>query len=134
MQGCFYERYMTTDNETRWATDFEIKNAASFIDLFEQMYLAAGLPLVSDGKRAYVDNEDNHSIMFGTTGSKKNRLFCMPMLNVYTCRRIIYSNRSKRRALPKVCWFCTGKRLQSDGFEFQRHRTRRHMESACNAI
>lgn len=83
MQGYFYERYMPTDNETRWATDSEIKNAASFVDLFEQTYPAAGLPLISDGKRAYVDNEDNHSLIFGTTGSKKTRLFCMPMLNMF---------------------------------------------------
>lgn len=79
MQGFFYEKYMPTDNETRWATDSEIKNAASFVDLFEQTYPAAGLPLISDGKRAYVDNEDNHSLIFGTTGSKKTRLFCMPI-------------------------------------------------------
>ena len=83
MQGYYYERYMPTDNETRWATDSEIKNDASFIDLSESKYPAAGLPLISDGKRAYVDNGDDHSLIFGTTGSKKTRLFCMPMLNMF---------------------------------------------------
>ena len=83
MQGYFHERYMPTDNETRWATDSEIKNAASYVDLSAPTYPTAGLPLISDGKKAYVDGEDNHSLIFGTTGSKKTRIFCMPMLNMF---------------------------------------------------
>jgi len=40
------------------------------------------LPLISDGKELYVDDKDTHTIIFGSTGSKKTRLFCMPMINI----------------------------------------------------
>ena len=49
----------------------------------DEDYSAAGLPLLSNGVDAYVDNEDTHSLIFGATGSKKTRLFCMPMLNMF---------------------------------------------------
>ena len=83
MQGYFHERYIPISNETRWATEAEIKHATTRVDLSAPVYPAAGLPLISDGKRAYVDGEDNHTLIYGTTGSKKTRLFCMPMLNMF---------------------------------------------------
>lgn len=83
MHGYYHDRYLPTDNETRWATDSEIKNASSFVDLTAEQYPTAGLPLISDGKKAYLDGDDNHSLIYGTTGSKKTRLFCMPMLNMF---------------------------------------------------
>lgn len=43
------------------------------------------MPVLSDGERFYVDNTDTHSLIFGSTGSKKTRLFCMPMLDIF-CR------------------------------------------------
>ncbi len=69
-------------HETRWATAEEIRHSSARIDLTEEDYPAAGLPLLSDAKEAYVDNLDTHALIFGSTGSKKTRLFCMPMLNM----------------------------------------------------
>ncbi len=69
--------------ETRWATKDEVAQSSSYIDLNAEHYPAAGLPLISDGKTAYVDNTDTHSLIFGATGSKKTRLFCMPMVNMF---------------------------------------------------
>lgn len=68
--------------ETRWSTREEIEQSSSFVDLNNDDYSVAGLPLLSDGAKAYVDNEDTHSLIFGATGSKKTRLFCMPMVNI----------------------------------------------------
>ncbi len=68
--------------ETRWATVEEIKRSCSEVDLNAEDYPAAGIPIISDGKTAYVDNTDTHSLIFGATGSKKTRLFCMPMINI----------------------------------------------------
>ncbi len=76
-------RYNDTQ-ESRWATEAEIKRSGTRIDLTAEDYPAAGLPLLSDGKVAYVDNSDTHTLIFGATGSKKTRLFCMPMLNIMT--------------------------------------------------
>ncbi len=78
-----YGRYINSNQETRWATTDEIKNAGTFVDLTARSFPAAGLPLISDGRTAYVDNEDTHTLIFGSTGSKKTRLFCMPMLNIF---------------------------------------------------
>ncbi len=72
-----------SSQETRWATVEEIQASSSYINLEDDEYPAAGLPLISDGKEAYVDNSDTHSLIFGATGSKKTRLFCMPMINMF---------------------------------------------------
>lgn len=72
-----------TSQETRWATREEIEQSSVHIDLNESDYDAAGLPLLSDGENAFVDNADTHSLIFGATGSKKTRLFCMPMVNIF---------------------------------------------------
>ncbi len=78
-----FGKYMCSSQETRWATIDEMQNAGSFVDLSAEDYPAAGLPLLSDGKIAYVDDKDTHSLIFGATGSKKTRLFCMPMINMF---------------------------------------------------
>ncbi|MBQ8915179.1 MAG: type IV secretory system conjugative DNA transfer family protein, partial [Clostridia bacterium] len=78
-----YGRYIDTNQETRWATQDEIKNSGAYVDLSADDYPAGGLPLISDGKEAYVDDRDTHTLIFGATGSKKTRLFCMPMINIF---------------------------------------------------
>lgn len=69
-------------NESRWARRDEIENSATKINLNSDIYETAGLPVISDSKVAFVDGTDTHSIIFGSTGSKKTRLFCMPMINM----------------------------------------------------
>ena len=69
-------------NGTRWAYDDEIQETLSPIWLHEDHYPACGLPLISDGHMAYVDNKDSHTLILGSTGSKKTRLFAMPMMNI----------------------------------------------------
>ncbi len=82
--GYKYGRYVDLNQESRWATIDEIKNAGTYIDLSMPDYPTAGLPLISDGKEAYVDGKDTHTLIFGSTGSKKTRLFCMPLVNLFT--------------------------------------------------
>lgn len=69
-------------SESRWAKEEEIKSAATKVDLNAEDYPAAGLPVWADTKTAYLDASDTHTIIFGSTGSKKTRLFCMPMINM----------------------------------------------------
>lgn len=38
----------------------------------------AGIPLVVDDNKIYVDDTDSHTVIFGSTGSKKTRMFVMP--------------------------------------------------------
>ncbi len=76
-------RYESSDRETRWATVEEIKRSSTHIRLTDDRYPTAGIPLMSDGVDAYVDGKDTHTLIFGATGSKKTRLFCMPLLNFF---------------------------------------------------
>ncbi len=78
-----YARYITTNQETRWATTEEIKKSGTRLNLNDTHYETAGLPLMATADEMYVDGKDTHSLIFGSTGSKKTRLFCMPMLNTF---------------------------------------------------
>ncbi|QSX06958.1 type IV secretory system conjugative DNA transfer family protein [Sedimentibacter sp. zth1] len=77
-----FTKYSKSQQETRWADINEIKANTSFIKITDKNYSAAGLPIISDGNNVWVDNTDTHSLIFGSTGSKKSRLFCMPMINI----------------------------------------------------
>lgn len=78
-----FGRYVTSNQESRWATIDEIRNSGTFVDLDGDSYPAGGLPLLSDGHEAVVDDKDTHTLIFGATGSKKTRLFCMPLLGIF---------------------------------------------------
>lgn len=84
MNGDSY-KYIRFDKsqETRWANRSEIEKSSTCINLNDDNYNASGLPLLSDGNVAFVDDSDTHSLIFGSTGSKKTRLFCMPMVNIF---------------------------------------------------
>ncbi len=77
-----YGRHISLTNESRWATTDEIKSSGAHIYLNDKSYSAAGIPLMANGREAYVDNKDTHTLIFGATGSKKTRLFCMPLINI----------------------------------------------------
>ena len=79
-----YERYLTEKAQSRWATVDEIKRSGTLVDLRKPgKSECGGIPLLSDGKTVYVDGEDTHTLIFGATGSKKTRLFCMPSINLF---------------------------------------------------
>jgi len=75
--------YIPRNDGTRWADPQEIKSSNSIkqIDVSKECN-ACGLPIISDGQTAYVDSSDTHTLVFGSTGSKKTRLFGMPLLNM----------------------------------------------------
>ena len=75
-----FSQYTSNYQETRWATPDEIKSTATRLDLTSESYEGSGLPLIGNSKKLYVDNSDTHSLIIGSTGSKKTRLFCMPMV------------------------------------------------------
>jgi type IV secretion system protein VirD4 len=43
---------------------------------------SGGVPLYADGDSAYIDGTDTHTLIVGSTGSKKTRLMGMPCLNL----------------------------------------------------
>lgn len=68
---------------TRWEYEEAVKDALSRVDLLAPHYDACGLPMISDGRVAYVNNTDAHGLIMGSTGSKKTRLFGMPMMEMF---------------------------------------------------
>jgi type IV secretion system protein VirD4 len=79
-----FGRYILSDNDSRWADIEEIRNAATItqIDIEAGDCSSGGIPIISDGRTAFVDGSDTHSLIFGSTGSKKTRLFGMPLINI----------------------------------------------------
>jgi type IV secretion system protein VirD4 len=79
-----FGRYISNDNNSRWADSDEIKNAATIkrIDIEADDCPGGGIPVISDGRIAYVDDSDTHTLIFGSTGSKKTRLFGKPLINI----------------------------------------------------
>ena len=88
-----YDAYKYNESDllmtgTRWAYPEEIMESGKKIELLDEngniteRVAHAGLPLISDGKTVYVDDSDAHSLIIGSTGSKKTRLFCMPTLDI----------------------------------------------------
>ena len=76
-------KYQNLNQETRWATMEEVERSSTHINLYDDTYPGAGIPIISDGHEAYVDSKDTHTLIFGATGSKKTRLFCMPTINFF---------------------------------------------------
>lgn len=76
-------KYQNIDRETRWAKVDEIKRVTTRIDLTADKYPGAGIPIIADTREAHVDSSDTHTLIFGSTGSKKTRLFCMPIINFF---------------------------------------------------
>jgi len=79
-----FGRYISNANNSRWADSEEIKSASTIkkINIESDICPGAGIPIISDGRTVYVDNSDTHSLIFGSTGSKKTRLIGMPLINI----------------------------------------------------
>lgn len=65
--------------QSRWAEEAEVMASpcAQRIHIREN-FAAAGMPLLSDGENLWVDTSDNHTIIYGSSGSKKTRTIIMP--------------------------------------------------------
>lgn len=69
---------------TRWALEEEIIESAHKVRISNpNSDFRGGLPLVSDGDTVYLDASDAHQLILGSSGSKKTRLFAMPMLELF---------------------------------------------------
>ncbi len=69
---------------SRWSKDKEIKNdkGVEIVDPLEQESKYAGIPLVNDGKRLWVDNGEYHNLVIGATGSGKSQTVVEPMVEL----------------------------------------------------
>lgn len=77
-----YNQYLSENYGSKWSTQEDIIKSAVKINIDDEKYDACGLPLISDGKTVYVNNNDDHALIYGATGSKKTRTFVLPMINM----------------------------------------------------
>ena len=69
---------------SRWAKDREIKTdkGVEVVDPLSQETNVAGIPLVNDGKKLWVDNGEYHNLVIGSTGSGKSQTIVEPMVEL----------------------------------------------------
>ena len=77
-----YASYVPTKG-TRWEYEETVMELLQRVDLLSDHYDASGMPVICDGRTAYVSNGDSHGLILGSTGSKKTRLFSMPMMQMF---------------------------------------------------
>ncbi len=65
--------YMYKKPKTNWTSSSELKNQLTFVDFSKRETIpAGGIPVISNGKTAYIDTSDNHCAIYGTSGVKKS--------------------------------------------------------------
>ena len=69
---------------TRWAKDKEIKEDENVehVNLGEDNLPYGGTPLVLTKTEAWLDTDDTHSLIIGSTGSGKTQCFILPTLKI----------------------------------------------------
>ena len=69
-------------NKTSFSKTEDFIRGLQEIDMDSPNFPTGGMPLYTEGNKAYLDTSDSHSIVFGATGSKKTRLFVMPTVEI----------------------------------------------------
>lgn len=69
-------------NKTSFSSKDAFTKGLLEIDTTAKNFPSGGIPLYTQGNKAYLDTSDTHSIIFGATGSKKTRLFVMPTVEI----------------------------------------------------
>lgn len=67
-------------NYARWSTEEEFKKDLIEVSLSDCEVDQSGIPLFCSDSSAYVDASDSHSLIIGSSGSKKTRLFILPSI------------------------------------------------------
>lgn len=69
-------------NSTKILGFEEFAEKFSKVDISQKKYNSGGIILATDNQNVYVDDSDSHSIVFGSTGSKKTRMLIMPTIEI----------------------------------------------------
>lgn len=67
-------------NYARWATEEEFKKDLKEVSMKDCTVEKSGIPLFCSDTSAFVDASDSHSLIIGSSGSKKTRLFILPSI------------------------------------------------------
>ena len=67
---------------SRWLTDKEMKKELKMVQANAETSEYAGIPLINDGKRLWVDDGEYHNLIIGSTGAGKTEMTIQPMVKV----------------------------------------------------
>ena len=67
---------------SRWATDKEMKKQLKMVDPTSVTSEYAGVPIINDGKKIWVDAGEYHNLVIGSTGSGKTEMLIQPMVKL----------------------------------------------------
>lgn len=69
---------------SRWARESEIKRSSKveMVIPVDNVAKAAGVPLINNGRKIWVDNGEYHSLVIGSSGSGKTECVVKPMVNL----------------------------------------------------
>ena len=71
-----------TKGYSRWCTDKEMKKELKELNVTDDPYEYAGFPLVSDGRKLWVDNGESHNLVIGSTGTGKTQCIIHPLVKI----------------------------------------------------
>jgi type IV secretion system protein VirD4 len=76
-----YAGYVYPKLNTGWTATEEVKRRLKKVDLSGQTAIeAGGMPIISDGKTAYIDADDGHTAVIACSGMKKSICCFMPLI------------------------------------------------------
>lgn len=67
---------------SRWSTDKEMKKELKEVDAIAPTSQYAGIPIINDGKKLWVDAGEYHNLIIGSTGSGKTEMIIQPMVKL----------------------------------------------------
>lgn len=67
---------------SRWCTDKEMKKKLKVVLPNAETSDVAGIPLINDGKKIWVDDGEYHNLIIGSTGSGKTQMIVQPMVKL----------------------------------------------------
>ena len=67
---------------SRWLTEKEMKKELKMVEASSETSEYAGIPLINDGKRLWVDDGEYHNLIIGSTGAGKTEMTIQPMVKV----------------------------------------------------
>lgn len=67
---------------SRWCTDKEMKKVLKPVIADSETSEFAGIPIMNDGKKIWVDDGEFHTLVIGSTGSGKTEMSIQPMVKV----------------------------------------------------
>ena len=69
-------------NQTGFLEKDEFAKKLTKLHMDDEAYETGGVPMLVKDREIYVDGSDNHTLIFGATGSKKSRLFAFPTIGI----------------------------------------------------